>query len=504
MKRLICLLLVLGLVLCGCGADKTPAEDTATTTTTTVATVATDDVTSATEETLTSPTAESTQVSDVTTTTGDTLPSASQGTTASTATNTAGATQTTGASTGGTTVTTNGTYTTTAGTTHGTTEAVRTTKPSRNTTYTTQTTTTVVTTTVAANGVTLLGPDNGTVLESQTPIIDQYLAITDEKKAAEFWKGTYTSAARGPHFLAEWKSSGNLWKVYFSEDPNFTGVRPTLTTDQFMLFSGLMPGRTYYWKVVNTYGVASETRCVTVKDTQVRWVYMDGGDNIRDLGGWKTESGKTVKYGMLFRGAGIDGYKGAPTLTQYGRETFKFLGVKTEIDLRGNSDLQTTSSPFGAKYYRTPMTQFDYIYNNDQTKKSLKEIFNILSFKGSYPIYYHCNAGGDRAGTLSFIISGMLGVSREDLTRDFELTCFSGRGKRLRSKLDETTGLFDPSGVMQRNGGNYIAWGPLYDTMMRDYGTASGKLSDAIANFLITECGVTQQEIDAVRSIMLE
>jgi hypothetical protein len=107
-----------------------------------------------------------------------------------------------------------------------------------------------------------------------------------------------------------------------------------------MLFSGLMPGRTYYWKVVNTYGVASETRCVTVKDTQVRWVYMDGGDNIRDLGGWKTESGKTVKYGMLFRGAGIDGYKGAPTLTQYGRETFKFLGVKTEIDLRGNSDLQ--------------------------------------------------------------------------------------------------------------------------------------------------------------------
>lgn len=39
--------------------------------------------------------------------------------------------------------------------------------------------------------------------------------------------------------------------------------------------------------------------------------------------------------------------------------------------------------------------------------------------------------------------------------------------------------------------------------MMNNYGTGSGKLSDAIAAFLKTECGVTQEQIEAVCRILL-
>lgn len=497
MKRLLCMITATALLLCGCGSNGSPAE---TTTTTTTATTTVTTVASATDTTTTTATAtdETTAVTTDTESADTTVTTADSTTVGNGTTTTTKVKGTVATSTTSTVTTTNATMqNTTVGTAIN-----KTTKPSR-TGFTTTTTTMVTTTTANPNGITIVEPADGLVLESQAEIIDKYLAITGEKKAAEFWKSSYYHAAHGASFFIEWQSKGKLFKVYFSEDPQFSGVDPILTTDNWIQFSGLMPGATYYWKVVNTYGVSSEVRRVTVKDTQVRWIDVDGGDNIRDLGGWKTESGKTVKYGLLFRGGCIDGYNGGPELTQNGRDTFKQLGIKSEIDLRG-SDVKSDSSPFGGRYYKTTMTQYDYIFNNKQTKESLRSIFNILSFRGSYPVYFHCNAGADRTGTLAFIISGVLGVSYEDLTRDFELTSFSGRGKRLRSKLDETTGLFDPSGVMQKTGGNHIAWGPLYDTMMRDYGTASGKLSDAIANFLITECGVTQQEIDTVRSIMLE
>ncbi len=516
MKRMLCLITTTVLLLCGCG--NSPAEITKTTTAATDGhtTEAVTTVTTAVTESVITPTDEAapTDGTDTTATTTTTIGEVSHTATITTATTevTQGMTTTTTATTAGTQGTTT-TTTATAGTSGSsattqstTTVAVpsKTAKPSRTGISLIATTTTTVTTTTAdPNGITILEPQDNLVVESQASVVDEYLAITDEKQAAKFWTGYYTHMAHGARVFLSWESKGNLWKVYFSEDPQFTDTKPILTTDTWMQFSGLMPGKTYYWKVVNTFGMASDTRRVTVKDTTVRWIDVDGGDNIRDLGGWKTESGKTVKYGLLYRGGCIDGYNGGPLLTQQGRDTFTWLGVRSEIDLRGN-DVGKNDSPFGARYYKATITQYDYIFNNNETKASLKTIFNILSFKGSYPVYFHCNAGADRTGTLSFIINGLLGVSYEDLTRDFELTCFSGRGKRLRSKLDEETATFDPSGVMQRTGGNYIAWGPLYDTMMDNYSTASGKLSDAIENFLKTECNVSQQEIDTVRSIMLE
>jgi hypothetical protein len=213
-----------------------------------------------------------------------------------------------------------------------------------------------------------------------------------------------------------------------------------------------------------------------------------------------------VKYGMLYRGACIDGYKGAPQITTNGMQVFKEqLGIRTQLDLRGD-DANVKSNVFGGLYVNATLSQYDYIFNSASSKAALGKIFKTLSQEMYYPVYFHCNAGADRTGTLSFIINGLLGVSHEDLTRDFELTSFSHRGRRLRSAIDTDSDpvQFKANGVMQNGGGNYIAWGPLYNTMMQDYGTTSGKLSDAIANFLITECSVTQTQIDTFRQLMLE
>lgn len=372
----------------------------------------------------------------------------------------------------------------------------------------TQKTTTVKTTakteTNNPNTVTLTEPANGYFVEAQSDMVEEYMSITDEKKAAEFWVASYSGFAQAASFTARWESKGMLWRVYVSEDPTFKDVEGILTTTKWMRITNLMPGRTYYWKVVNGFGEESEVRSVTVEKTQVRWIEAPDSDNIRDMGGWKTESGKTVKYELLYRGGCLDGYNGGPKLNGEGIKVLRDqLGIRTEIDLRG-SDSVSTTSPFGVTYVNAPITQYDYIYNSSTTKTAIGTIFKTMSKEENYPILFHCNAGADRTGTLAFLVNGLLGVSQQDLTRDFELTGFSKRGKRLRAKLEMDTLTFSEDGVMQYGGSNYIAWGPLHDTMMKKYGTGSGKLSDAIANFLKTECGVTQSEIDSIRRIMLK
>ena len=82
-------------------------------------------------------------------------------------------------------------------------------------------------------------------------------------------------------------------------------------------------------------------------------------------------------------------------------------------------------------------------YNANYTK-SIKSIFEVLGDENNYPIMFHCNAGADRTGTVAFLINGVLGVSYEDLTRDFELTSFSKGGRRWRSNIED--GMFTEDG----------------------------------------------------------
>ncbi len=40
--------------------------------------------------------------------------------------------------------------------------------------------------------------------------------------------------------------------------------------------------------------------------------------------------------------------------------------------------------------------------------------------------------------------------------------------------------------------------------MLHYYGAESGLLSDAVANYLLRECGITKEQIASVRNILLE
>jgi hypothetical protein len=80
-----------------------------------------------------------------------------------------------------------------------------------------------------------------------------------------------------------------------------------------------------------------------VSEGGVRMIYTPSVWNVRDLGGWACTGGR-VKYGKIFRG----GHFGS--ITDADKSTLvDWLGIKTDIDLRNNSETSgITTSPLGA------------------------------------------------------------------------------------------------------------------------------------------------------------
>ena len=192
----------------------------------------------------------------------------------------------------------------------------------------------------------------------------------------------------------------------------------------------LIPNATYYYKVCGTDFdnnlIVIKEGCFTTNG-QVHMLKIDGLKNVRDLGGWLTPNGK-IKYGLLFRGCELDDTGVGVELTHEGKkELFDRIRIKTDIDLR--TDVGNTKSPIGAlvDYNCYPIQPYDTGLKDTITKGLIKSIFEKIEEKlsKSNAIYFHCQGGRDRTGTLAFLILGVLGVSESDIAKDYELTEFA-------------------------------------------------------------------------------
>src|SRR5438552_12212236 len=65
-------------------------------------------------------------------------------------------------------------------------------------------------------------------------------------------------------------------------------------------------------------------------------VPLKGGSNFRDLGGYRTAQGRTVRRGTVFRSAHLG------NLTGEDRAALGRLGVRTIVDLRGVTEAAET------------------------------------------------------------------------------------------------------------------------------------------------------------------
>lgn len=247
----------------------------------------------------------------------------------------------------------------------------------------------------------------------------------------------------------------------------------------------------YYWRVraylSDGTTLLSDTGRFSTAGVAPRNLYIDGVTNVRDLGGWEAADGTRVRQGMIYRAGRLNESSSDQVvieITEDGTAAMcNILGVVAEIDVRlvdNNEVGGITESPLGeyVSYYSVPM---EWNVGNILTDNAdaVAEIFSILADENNYPLVYHCNIGTDRTGMLSFLLNGLLGVSEEDLYRDY---LFSNFGK---------IGSARNLGNMQKT---YVATVKSYP---------GETLSEQIYNCLV-DLGVSSRDIDDFIRIMTE
>ena len=172
-----------------------------------------------------------------------------------------------------------------------------------------------------------------------------------------------------------------------------------------------------------------------------------GAHNFRDLGGYKTEDGRTVKWGKIYRSDNLH------SLTDEDLKYMKRLNIKSVVDFRSLDDRESEPDRLNPDITQVllPINFQLKELDDDSIKNIIKDLtfgdldssnllrdFNIIIVKefaeeykiffrhiienNAEPLVFHCTAGKDRAGFASAMILTILGVPREKVIEDYLLT----------------------------------------------------------------------------------
>lgn len=258
-----------------------------------------------------------------------------------------------------------------------------------------------------------------------------------------------------------------------------------------MELTNLVPGRHYTYKVYReSDGEIKGQGGFYTRGSLHQVYFQDNVRNGRDLGGWQTMDGKTVRYLKLFRGGQI----GSRYMNSTGKAEMLAEGIKAEIDLREKDDVPS-SSPLGSGIaFCAPGFERGYVDgmlegNPDGVKKCFE--FTVNCLRENKPVYFHCAAGRDRTGTFSIILLGLLGVREGDIAKDYELTYFSPEEWSMQKIDGEMVYNHTRDVSTYRETVEYLA---AYD---------KSSFKTGVEKYLIS-IGVSQKDIDDLRTIMLE
>ncbi|MBT3319804.1 MAG: tyrosine-protein phosphatase [Clostridia bacterium] len=168
-------------------------------------------------------------------------------------------------------------------------------------------------------------------------------------------------------------------------------------------------------------------------------VKLEKALNFRDLGGYESSLGGTVKSGKLFRSDSLANLSDADIDIIIGK------GIRTAIDLR--TDFETSrgenrlKSADGATYYNISL--MDNVHSNDYASfekkmpKSMKAlyldlldnsaeaiimIFDTILRRSANGVVFNCTAGKDRTGVIAALILDLMGVSHHNIVENYTAT----------------------------------------------------------------------------------
>jgi protein-tyrosine phosphatase len=170
-------------------------------------------------------------------------------------------------------------------------------------------------------------------------------------------------------------------------------------------------------------------------------IHLEGGSNLRDLGGYRTADGRRVRTGHVYRSAALH------ALTEADLATLQGLGVRVICDFRGDGERaryptkivdmtihELTIAPTIGASLR------DLIANRNATEADVMEVMQLayaayatdwhhryramfdLLLESDAPLLFHCTAGKDRTGFGAALLLAALGVPEETIRADYMAT----------------------------------------------------------------------------------
>ena len=167
-----------------------------------------------------------------------------------------------------------------------------------------------------------------------------------------------------------------------------------------------------------------------------RHIALDGAVNFRDVGGYRTSDGRTVRWRSLFRADNLS------HLSEPDRQVVRALRIATVIDLRTLAEVELERFPVDeipVDFHHLPLTaelpslgQFQnsgpgafaghYLEIARRSGDQVAQAIRIVAEPRSRPVVVHCAAGKDRTGVLVAILLALLGVPDDIIADDYALS----------------------------------------------------------------------------------
>lgn len=178
-----------------------------------------------------------------------------------------------------------------------------------------------------------------------------------------------------------------------------------------------------------------------------RRLSFSGAKNFRDLGGYSTVDGRTVRWEVLYRSDGLH------KLTASDLRQVSALTLDRVIDFRAEHEVEREPDrlpvELAGREIKIPILDSSTRVWHDSRDEFMKNLKNIdaadyliqtnielatiftpqmkqfvgeLMSANGKPVLYHCAAGKDRTGFASAILLRMLGVPHDVVMRDYLLT----------------------------------------------------------------------------------
>jgi protein-tyrosine phosphatase len=160
--------------------------------------------------------------------------------------------------------------------------------------------------------------------------------------------------------------------------------------------------------------------------------------NFRDLGGYLTADGRSVRWHRLFRADDLSRIAGDD------QDRFCALGIRTVVDLRRPHEIEQIGripEIDGCTYHhvhlmhpkwpdatftdtpaRAAFVTERYLEMSEEAADGIGAALRIIADDANAPVVIHCIAGKDRTGVVSALTLSLLGVADDEIAADYELS----------------------------------------------------------------------------------